>query len=43
VVKEGRSDRVFGDVVYAARPGIMQEHVRRIFRPLDMSIVSSFN
>jgi hypothetical protein len=43
VVEEGWSDRVFGVVVYAGRLGIMPEHVRQIFRPLEMSIASSFN
>lgn len=43
MVEEGQLDWVFGVVVYAVRPGIMQEHVRRIFGSLEMKIVNSFN
>jgi hypothetical protein len=41
---QGRSARpVFGVVVYAARPGIMQGPVRRLLSHLGKSIANSFN
>jgi hypothetical protein len=43
VVEEGQSDQVVGVVVYAARLVIMQEPVRRVFRPLRINIVIDFN
>jgi hypothetical protein len=36
--QEGRRDRVFGVVVYAARPAIMQGPARRVFRHLEKAI-----
>ncbi|KAJ0143396.1 hypothetical protein HZ326_13825 [Fusarium oxysporum f. sp. albedinis] len=43
VVKEVRRDRGFGAVELAAIPGIMQGPVRRVLRPLVMSMVIKLN